>query len=156
MQTDRPSSAWLWAPLLLGLATPSLVIFIMDVSFARQPMLAAMRNIASRQFADGDNLFLLAAIGLIPFALLTGILFLVRRSSQPQRVSWLSAGGTVGALAFMIPAHVSVWLPVYTKDQMSSTAVIAFIFIPLVCCVTMAFGLLVATFASRRIRAQTA
>lgn len=156
MQTDRPSSIWLWLPLIAGFITPSLIIFIMDVALGKRPITAAVSELARRQFAEGENLFSLALFGLIPFALLALILFLVRRGAHRRRVPALSIAGTIGALAFMIPSHVGVWLPLYTNEHMSSTAVIAFVFIPFICCVTMLVGLLVGALASRRIAAQTA
>lgn len=146
----RPSKFWLWLPLLAGFLTPSLTILIMELALGRVPLGEAVSKLAARQFADGENLFLLAVFGLIPFALLSGLLLILWRSDrQRPRVPWLSAAGTIGALAFMIPSHVGVWLPLYTGEDMSSTAVIAFVFIPFVCCVTMAVGLLVGVLATR-------
>jgi len=54
--------------------------------------------------------------------------------------------GLAGILALMIPAHVSVWSPLYTEERMSSTAVIAFFFIPFYCIVTMGIGVSIAFF----------
>ena len=154
MQPDRPSFNWIWLPLPVGFVTPSLIIFVMDVALGKRPVAASIRELARRQFAEGENLFSLALLGLIPFALLALILFLFWRGADRRRVPALSIAGTTGALAFMIPSHVGVWLPLYTNEHMSSTAVIAFLFIPFVCCVTMCVGLLVGLLASRRSAAQ--
>ena len=134
---------WLAIPLIVGLVTPSLVILSLETFVGGVPLQGAIRDVAARQFASGHNLFLLAVLGLIPFLLLTAILMLVYRSEkQRHRAPWLSIAGTAGALALMIPAHVAVWLPLYTGDHMSSTAVVAFLFIPFYSCVTMCAGLL--------------
>ena len=46
-----------------------------------------------------------------------------------------------GNTAQNIPAHIGIWKPLYTHEHMSSTAVIAFLFIPVYCTVTMLIGL---------------
>jgi hypothetical protein len=43
----------------------------------------------------------------------------------------------------MVPAHVSVWYPLYGPGHVSSTAVIAFIFIPFYCLASLCVGLVV-------------
>lgn len=156
-RANRPSVFWLLLPLIAGFLTPSLTILAMDLFLGRKPVGEAIQSLASRQFSEGDNLFLLAAFGLIPFVLLSIILiFPFRSATHRARVPWLSVAGTIGALALMIPMHVGVWLPLYTGEHMSSTAVIAFVFIPFFCCLTMALGLLVGVLATRRMRAAAA
>jgi hypothetical protein len=59
-----------------------------------------------------------------------------------MRLACVTLGGLLGILAFMIPAHVSVWYPLYGGGHMASTAVIAFVFIPFYCIATLALGLL--------------
>ena len=49
----------------------------------------------------------------------------------------------MGILVLMVFGHVAVWYPLYSEDHMSSTAVIAFFFIPFYCLGTMAIGLLI-------------
>lgn len=150
---DEKGRKWLWVllPLVVGLVTPSLIILALDVFVAGTSVGTAAGSVLSRQFAEGHNLFLLAAFGLIPFALLSLILLLVARSERNRgRLPGLSITGMIGALALMIPSHVSVWFPLYGGGHMSSTAVIAFLFIPFLCCVTMGLGLLIGVLATRR------
>jgi hypothetical protein len=49
----------------------------------------------------------------------------------------------IGIPSLMLPAHISVWYPLYGGGHMSSTAVIAFIIIPGYCMVTGAVGVLI-------------
>jgi len=150
MRSSPKTRFWLLMPLVVGFVAPSIIILAVELFVAGMPLHGAIRDVASRQFASGNNLFLLAAVGLIPFLLLTGILILISRSEKGSDwVPWLSITGTLGALALMIPAHVGVWLPLYAGAHMSSTAVVAFFFIPFYCCVTMCIGLLIGVVAKR-------
>jgi len=54
----------------------------------------------------------------------------------------VAVGGLIGASNFMIAAHSAVWYPLYGGGHMSSTAVIAFVFIPFFCLGPLAVGLL--------------
>ena len=130
-------------PILIGFIMPSLIIFVLEVFVGRISPFASLMDIAYRQFASGHNLFLLALFGLIPFVILSTML-LVLASRLPRRRMWcLCISGLIGILGLMIPAHASVWLPLYTRRHMSSTAVVAFIFIPFFCTVTLLIGLAV-------------
>jgi hypothetical protein len=146
----KPSKFWLFLPLLLGFITPSLVILALEVFVGRRGFGDAVSDVLTKQFAEGHSLFLLAAYSLIPFVLLSLILILPYRSERHRpRVPWLSLGGTIGALALMIPMHVGVSLPLYTGGRVSSTSAIAYVFIPFLCIVSMLVGLLVAVLATR-------
>lgn len=105
-------------------------------------------DIAHRQFAEGHNLFFLAVIGLIPFAILTVLVRGLSSTLTRMHFCLFSLCGLVGILALMIPAHVSVWRPLYTDEHASSTAVIAFLFIPFFCTVSMGIGIGVASLVS--------
>ena len=132
---------WLAARVVVGALTPSGVIFVLDITLGQASASETLLSLAHRQFAGGDNLFLLAVLGLVPFVLLDGVLLVVRsRSTEPRRVAWLAVGGTLGALALMIPAHVGVWLPLYMHQHTSATAAVAFLFIPFFCCGSMLIG----------------
>jgi hypothetical protein len=157
MDIRRQKWIWLWLPLAVGLVTPSLVILVLDVFVGHTPVGRAVASVLARQFAPGDNLFLIAALGSIPFVILSLILLIGYRGRKDRdRLAWLSVAGTIGALALMIPAHVQVWLPLYTGGDVSSTAVIAFLVIPFLCCVTMMIGLVIGALATRSRRVQTA
>jgi hypothetical protein len=96
-----------------------------------------------RQFAEGENLFLLALFGLVPFVALSVVCRVAARRLSSVRLACLGTGGLLGILGLMVPAHVAVWYPRYGPGRMSSTAVIAFVFIPFYCLVTLFIGLLV-------------
>ena len=151
MNDNRQKWPWLLLPLVVGLVTPSLIILVLDVFVARTAVGKAVASIFARQFAEGDNLFLIAALGLIPFVLLFVILLIGYRGAKDRdRLPTLSVAGTIGALALMIPAHVAIWFPLYNGEHLSSTAVIGFIFIPFVCCVSMIIGLAIGLVATKR------
>jgi hypothetical protein len=134
---------WCIAPLIIGLPIPSLAIFYLEVFVAHNSSAEAVGSILHRQFAEGDNLFFIALLGLIPFAALSVICFIAAHKSSPTRLACLGVCGLLGILAFMIPAHISVWWPLYAGGHMSSTAVIAFVFIPFFCLVPLVISLLI-------------
>jgi len=106
-------------------------------------------DILRRQFAEGHNLFLLAAFGLIPFVALSAVCFVAARWLSPSRLACVAGGGLLGILLLMIPAHAAVWYPHYGGGRMSSTAAIAFLFIPFYCLATLCVGLIVGWLISR-------
>jgi hypothetical protein len=133
----------IYLPVLFGVLTLSLVIFILEVFVGHiSPVRSAVR-ILERQFAKGENLFLIMVFGFIPFALLIGLTALLSRTIKGKVLDCFFIGGLVGILVLMIFGHVAVWYPLYGGDHMSSTAVIAFFFIPFYCIATMGIGLLI-------------
>jgi len=113
------------------------------------PLGTAMADILKEQFAPGHNLFTLALIGLIPFVVLALTMRAYAANGTRRMCFAMCLSGLVGILALMIPAHVGVWYPLYGPGRMSSTAVIAFFFIPFYCIVTLFFGLLIGWLVSR-------
>jgi hypothetical protein len=134
---------WSLTFLAVGLITPSLVIFCLEIFVGHINPLASIANILRRQFAEGHNLFLLAVFGLIPFAVLSLACFVAARRLASSRLACVAVGGLLGILALMVPGHVAVWYPLYGPGRMSSTAVIAFLFIPFYCIATLCVGLFV-------------
>ena len=134
---------WVGMLLAIGIVTPSAVILYLEAFVGHISPLAAILDIGRRQFAEGHNLFLLALFGLIPFLLLSVASLFVCSQLSASRLACIIIGGLVGILAFMIPSHVAVWYPLYGGGHMSSTAVIAFIFIPFYCVVTLSIGVLI-------------
>ena len=118
---------WVITPLVIGLVVPSLIIFYLEVFVGHIAPLVAAEDIMERQFSDGDNLFLLAAIGLIPFVALSAICADAASRLTPSRLACLGIGGLAGILSLMVPGHASVWYPLYGPGHVSSTAVIAFL-----------------------------
>ena len=127
----------------VGLIAPSLVIFCLEVFVGHINPRASITDILRRQFAEGHNLFLIALFGLIPFAVLSMVCFVAARRLESSRLACVAIGGLLGILSLMVWGHVAVWYPLYGGGHMSSTAVIAFIFIPFYCLGTLLIGLLV-------------
>lgn len=134
---------WSLASIAIGLITPSLIIFCLQVFVAHTSPSAAISDILQRQFAEGHNLFLIAAFGLIPFAVLSIACFVAASHLTPPRLACVAVGGLLSILALMVPGHVAIWYPLYGPGRMSSTAVIGFIFIPFYCIATLGVGLLI-------------
>jgi hypothetical protein len=128
-------------PLAIGLPAPSIILLCVQIFVGGVPIAAAVEDVLDGQFANGRNLFMLSVIGLIPFAVLSGILSRQAGRNTVRTLYALCIGGLLGMLGLMVPGHVSVWYPLYGPGRMSSTAVIAFVFIPLYCTATMFVGL---------------
>ena len=116
----------------------------------RIPPLKSIQDIIHRQFARGDNLFLLALFGSIPFLIHIAVLFSSSFSMDSRRLDYLLWGGLTGTLIVMFWGHISIWGPLYSQGHMSSTAVIGFLFIPFLCIPTMLIGTGVGWFLSKR------
>ena len=146
---SRQRVIWIAVPLAIGLLVPSLVVFCLQVFVGHIPVSAAVADIMRGQFAEGENAFFGAVFGLIPFAALAAICVRGSRTLTPARLACVGVGGLIGILALIIPGHVSVWYPLYGPGRMSSTAVLAFIFIPFYCVVTMIVGVIAGWLTSR-------
>lgn len=139
----------IYLPLIFGALTPSLVIFILEVFVGHVSPVRSVHGILERQFAEGENLFLIMVFGLIPFAILIGLTALLSPKIKGKRLDCLFIGGLTGILVLMVFGHVAVWYPLYGGGHMSSTAVIAFFFIPFYCIAAMGIGLLIGWVISR-------
>ena len=67
---------------------------------------------------------------IVPFALLAIITGLLGRKIRRDFLVFTVIGGLIGVFLFYIPATASIWRPLYVGGRVSSTAVIAFLFIP--------------------------
>jgi len=139
----------IYLPVIFGALTPSLVIFVLGVFVGHVSPIRSAVSILEKQFAEGENLFLIMVFGFIPFAILIGLTALLSRTIKGQRLDCLFVGGLVGILVLMVLGHVAVWYPLYGGGHMSSTAVIAFFFIPFYCIAAMSIGLLIGWVISR-------
>jgi hypothetical protein len=134
---------WSLAALLIGLITPSVIILCLAVFVGGISPMTAISDIIDRQFSEGNNLYLIALFGLIPFGIFSIMCFGSFNQFSPSRLTCVAIGGLIGILALMIPAHISVWYPLYSHRHASSTGVIAFFFIPFYCIVTLYIGIFV-------------
>ena len=90
----------------------------------------AAKEILAGQFKPGYNYFTITLIGMLPAVALIGIAVYASNRIAPKRVYCVIAGGMIGYLAILILIHVAVIYPLYGGGKMSSTAVIAYLFIP--------------------------
>ena len=121
-------------PVLIGMVTPSLIILWVELAREGSTLSVVANDILYRQFAEGHNLFTLALFGLIPFVVLQFVLLSRYKRQQKWETMTLLACGLGGILALMIPGHYSVW------SSVSSTAAIAFLFIPFYCLGSLLVG----------------
>jgi hypothetical protein len=122
----------LYIPLMAGILTPSVVIFILQVFVAKISPFKSVLDILNRQFAEGHNLFLLMLISFIPFAANIFVTWLASKKMSAARLDCIFWGGFIPVLGFTLVSHFSVWYPLYAPGQhMSSTAVVAFVFLPI-------------------------
>jgi len=123
--------------LLTGMLLPSVIIFILEVTVGGLNPIESIQSVLSRQFSEGNNLFLLSLWGLVPFVALSIIIFIKTKQWTVKKVNYTILLGLFGILVIMIPMHWSVWEALYTNEHASSTGVIAFVFIPFFCLVSM-------------------
>lgn len=141
---NKTKRKYLLISLIIGVILPSLVIFILEVFWGHINPFAAIVDIIKRQFAAGENLFLIMLFGLIPFAALIGIVnSLYNNRLRWKRLDCVFYGGLAGILIITVWGHFAVWYPLYSGGDISSTAVIAFFFIPFYALFTMGIGMLV-------------
>ncbi len=133
---------WSLVSLAVGLVLPSLIVFCLEVFAGGVNPATSLGNVAGRQFAEGHNLFLIAAWGMIPFVVLAVICPVVARWLPPARLACVAAGGLLGIVIPVAIGHVSVWYPLYGPGGMSSTAVIGLFFLPFIGLATLLVGLL--------------
>jgi hypothetical protein len=139
----------IYLPLVAGILTPSLVIFVLKVFVGRRfvgrvsPLTAAI-DILHRQFAAGQNLFLLMLFAMIPFVALVLVIKIISSKLNGVRLECIFWGGFIAVWGLTVYGHFSVWYPLYAPGRrMSSTAVIAFLFIPIYCLFFLAIGLVI-------------
>jgi hypothetical protein len=133
----RESWPWLLTPLVVGIVTPALVLFTLQVLEGGRTLATAIPDNPEKFIAFS----LLTAWCLIPFAILSALLLVQPANFPRRRIACLSIFGLLGILVLMVPAHWSVWAPLYTGEHMSSTATIVFVPLPFLCLVTMLPGL---------------
>lgn len=125
---------YLYISLATGILTPSLAILMLEVFFS------SGRSSPYRPSpVQGFDPFLLV-LSMVPFVVVTAVISVVGERRRPYAF-W---GGLIGAWGFTVYGHATVWYPLFVPGRrMSSTAVIAFLFIPFYALIPMAIGLLV-------------
>ena len=127
----------IYIPLIVGALTPSLVVLALEMYGQKRP--AGLPPPGSLWGA-----VYLAALTLIPFAALIPATKAFSARLTGWRLECVFWGGLVAVTAFTVFGHAAVWWPLYFRGyRMSSTAVIAFLFIPFYSLGALAVGLLV-------------
>ena len=117
-----------------------MVIFILEIFVARMSPFKSVLDILHRQFAEGHNLFVIMLLSLVPFVALILVTWLISLKTTGARLDCIFWGGFIGVLGLTLIGHFGVWYPLYSGKHMSSTAVIAFMFIPLYGLFTLVIG----------------
>jgi hypothetical protein len=138
-----------WAIITFGVAQSWLVRILVEASYKPDQTGAILARFPSLLFAPGHNLFLLGLINAIPFIVFA---FLTRwryrmsaaegaKTFRPHKWGIVGAGLVVFGMTVFI--QWVVWADVFNPAGGSSTAVIAFIFLPFYALALMPVGYLV-------------
>jgi hypothetical protein len=128
---------------------PWLVRILVEAAYKPEQIFAILTRFPSLLFAPGHNLFLLGLINAIPFVVFA---FLTRwryrlsaaedaKTFRPHKWGIAAAGFVVFAMTLFI--QLVVWMDVFNPQGGSSTAVIAFVFLPFYALALMPVGYLV-------------
>jgi len=126
----------LYISLIVGLVTPWAVVGALEMLGQRRVPWGPPPSIRT-----GD--IFLTAIALIPFAALIPATKLISLKLTGWRLECVFWCGLLAVTAFTAYGHVMVWWPLYFGGRMSSTAVIAFLFIPFYALGALIAGLIV-------------
>src|SRR5262245_9956299 len=127
----------IYIPLIAGAVTPSAVVFFLEMFGSRRPP----SRPPSGTTLSADFIFI--ALTLIPFVVLIMATATVSAKLRGWRLECVFWGGLVAVTGFTAYGHASVWWPLYFGGHMSSTAVVAFIFIPFYALGALLVGLFV-------------
>ncbi len=111
----NPRKRHIYLPVVFGVLTLSLAIFILEVFVGHISPIPSVIGILKRQFAKGENLFLIMVFGFIPFAILIIFIALLSHTINGKRLEFIFMGGLVGILIWVISL-----LP-FLKDKSSET-----------------------------------
>ncbi len=147
-----------WGIILLGLVLPWIVRTAVEAFFRPDQIGWILARFPSLLFASGHNLFLLGLINAIPFVVFA---FLTRwryrlsaaenaKTFLPHKWGIILAGLTVFAMTLFI--QLVVWMDVFKPMGGSSTAVIAFVFLPFYALALMPVGYLVGFLIGKNIK----
>jgi len=127
-------------PLIVGMTVPTLVVAGLESYWHHVRFWTALITTLTDDFFGGKNLWFATASGLMPFAILAVLLNILATRVRDGGMCLILLMGLVCAVGLMIPAHISVWRPLYVGGRMSSTAVLAFLFIPIYSTMSLAIG----------------
>jgi hypothetical protein len=143
MNESKPKSACYNLPPLVGVVTPLLTFFAVEVATGTY----SVGGIIIEAIKHFIVLLLATITGTIPFVALSVGLYLVR--NHPARVSYLICSvGLVGVTGLTVLGNVAYWYPFYAGERVSSTAGLVFLFIPIYGCMAAVAAFLVGLLAS--------
>ncbi len=128
--------------MMTGFIIPSSVVYCLAVFVSGHGLADSFLDVLHKQFAAGENLFLLSTYSLIPFLALSVASLAAAYRLNALRLICINLSGLLGIIFYMIPCHVAVWYPHYHGMRVSSTSVITFVFAPFISMLTLGFGLL--------------
>ena len=120
---------YIYVPLVAGIVTPPLIKLGLTGSILPSPSII------------GVLMFMLLA--MIPFIAFIVLMDGISAKIKGSRLECIFWGGFLPVWGFTAYGHWSVWYPIYAHTHMSSTAVIAFLFIPFYALVPLVIGLLI-------------
>ena len=119
-----------------------------EAAYKPEQIINILSRFPSLLFASGHNLFLLGLINAIPFvvfAFLTRWRYRLSASEEPNSFrphKWGVIFAGLAVLAMTLFVQLVVWLDVFNPKGGSSTAVIAFVFLPFYALALMPVGYL--------------
>lgn len=125
---------------------PWLVRTAVEAAYKPEQIVNIVSRFPSLLFASGHNLFLLGLINAIPFvvfAFLTRWRYRISASEEPNTFrphTWGVIFAGLAVLAMTLFVQLVVWLDVFNPKGGSSTAVIAFVFLPFYALALMPVG----------------
>jgi magnesium-transporting ATPase (P-type) len=141
--TNSPAlSIWVWLPIIIAFVFLSVVLIVLEVTYKHTSINQALALVQRKQFASGENLFLIMILSAVPFFALSGFAFTaIRRSYHLKFLSqYLTA--LVSVTGALVHLHVSTLLPLYRPhDHVSSTSAIAFFLAPIYGILVLIVGL---------------
>ena len=123
-----------WVFVICGLVLPWVIRILAEWSFHPRDLARILKEFPALLFAPGHNLFLLALLNGLPFLVVAvlGRLLVQEAAVPPARVPRLLGVIAAGLMTLGLSCyvHLSVWMNVF-GPRPSSTAGIAFVFLPL-------------------------
>ncbi len=138
-----------WGLIVLGLVLPWIIRIGVEIFYHPERTVSALVKFPALLFAKGHNLFLLGVLNVIPviiFLLLTRWRYRIGQAEDPaaffpHKIGIIAAGVVVFGVGLLI--NLIVWMDVFRPAGGSSTAVIAFVFMPFYTLALMPVGYLV-------------
>ena len=138
----------------LGLCEPQAILFIIHVAIGGMSIKKAFPEVIVSNSENG-YFFITSILNLIPFIILNIYLFVKHRYDSAKKYIFMYASGLVGILILLIPMHIVTFYGINKSLPGSSTAPIAFIFLPLYAVFALSMGLWGGRVISNKIWKQT-